>query len=146
MKAQAQAPRRSVYLHCKGVFTGANARVRKTKSVRKVLEKNKHSFGALTNKYNLGTICNVAKELWQPPRWRQLNDVSKPICRIYPEKEMSIQNARRFNEDLARLYSFIFTGTLNEITVNYKLYRIHVKCGVLLEISISSHMSASTLS
>ena len=62
-KAQAQVSRRSVYLRCRGLFTGANARVRKTKSVRKLLEKNKHSFGALTNKYNLGIICNVAKEL-----------------------------------------------------------------------------------
>lgn len=61
--AQAQAPRISVYLHCSSIFTGANARVRKTKNVRKLLEKNKHSFRALTSEYNLGTICNVAKEL-----------------------------------------------------------------------------------
>ena len=61
--AKEQAPRKSVYLHCSSVFTGGNARVRKTKSVRKLLEKNKHSFGALTNEYDLGTICNVAKEL-----------------------------------------------------------------------------------
>ncbi len=60
---KAEAPRRSVYLHCSGVFTGANARVRKTKSIRKLLEKNKHSFGALTDEYDLGTICNVTKEL-----------------------------------------------------------------------------------
>ncbi len=52
-----------MYLHCSRVFTGPNARVRKTKKVRKLLEKNQHSFGALTNKYDLGTICNVAKEL-----------------------------------------------------------------------------------
>jgi hypothetical protein len=62
-KAQAQAPRRSVYLHCSSVFTGANARVRKTKNVRKLLEKNRQSFRALINEYNLGTICDVAKEL-----------------------------------------------------------------------------------
>jgi len=58
-----QAPRRSVYLHCSSIFTGANVRVRKKKSVRKLLERNKHSFRALTNEYNLGTICNVATEL-----------------------------------------------------------------------------------
>ena len=61
--AKEQAPRKSVYLHCSSVFTGSNARVRKTKSVRKLVEKNKHSFGALTHEYDLGTICNVVKEL-----------------------------------------------------------------------------------
>ena len=58
-----QAPRRSVYLHCSNIFTGANVRVRKNKSVRKLLERNKHSFRTLTGEYDLGTICNVAKEL-----------------------------------------------------------------------------------
>jgi hypothetical protein len=62
-KAQAQAPRRSVYLHCSSIFTEANAHVRKTKNGRKLLKKNKHSFRALTSEYNLETICNVAKEL-----------------------------------------------------------------------------------
>ena len=60
---KAQAPRRSVYLHCRSIFTGANARVRKTRNVRNLLEKNKHSFGALADKYNLEIICNVAKDL-----------------------------------------------------------------------------------
>ncbi|KAL8749432.1 MAG: hypothetical protein Q9199_007687, partial [Rusavskia elegans] len=45
------------------IFTGANAHIRKRKNVRKLLEKNKHSFGALTNEHDLGTICDVPKEL-----------------------------------------------------------------------------------
>lgn len=52
-----------MYLHCRNVFTGPNARVRKVKKVRKLLEKNQHSFATLADDYNLETICNVAKEL-----------------------------------------------------------------------------------
>ncbi len=53
----------AVYLHYSSIFTGANACVRKTKNVRKLLEKNKRSFKALISEYYLGTIRNVAKEL-----------------------------------------------------------------------------------
>ncbi|KAL9602649.1 MAG: hypothetical protein Q9179_002462, partial [Wetmoreana sp. 5 TL-2023] len=60
---KAKAPRRPVYLYCRTTFTGANARIRKRNNVRKLLEKNKYSFEALTNEHDLGTICDVAKEL-----------------------------------------------------------------------------------
>jgi len=63
IKRQACTESKSVYLHCRNVFTGTNARVRKTKSIRKLLEKNKHAFGALIDEYNLATVCNVTKEL-----------------------------------------------------------------------------------
>ena len=60
---KAQAPIKSVYVHCSSVSTEPNAHVWKMKRFRKLLKKNQHSFEALTNKYDLETICNVAKEL-----------------------------------------------------------------------------------
>ena len=62
-KRQARTQNESVYLHCRNIFTGPNARVRKAKKVRKLLEKNQHSFATLANEYKLETICTVAKEL-----------------------------------------------------------------------------------
>ncbi|KAG8531624.1 uncharacterized protein KY384_003255 [Bacidia gigantensis] len=62
-KRQAQTQRKSVYLQCRKVFTGTNARVRKVKKVRKLLEKNQHLFATLADQYNFETICDVAKEL-----------------------------------------------------------------------------------
>jgi hypothetical protein len=44
--------------------------------------------------------------------------------------------------DLPRLYNVVLTGTL--AVLYYALYRIHIKCGVLLEFSISSHQLAAS--
>lgn len=63
MMIKGQPTRRAVYKHCRGIFTGLNGRVRKTKSVQKLLEKNKHTLGALNSEYNIGAVCEVAKEL-----------------------------------------------------------------------------------
>ena len=52
-----------MYLHCRNVFTGPNAGVRKVKKVRNLLEKNQHSFATLADDYGLETICKVSKEL-----------------------------------------------------------------------------------
>jgi hypothetical protein len=53
------------------------------------------------------------------------------------------QNAKRLDKYLSRLYNVVLTVTLtSRITVYYTLYRIHIKCGVLLEISMSSHQLA----
>ena len=84
-----QAPRRSVYLHCSSVFAGTNARVRKTKSVRKLLEKNKHSFGALTKEYNLGTICNVAKELLDAGIFESTSKAQAQFPELFPSSNGS---------------------------------------------------------
>ncbi len=92
-KAQAQASRRSVYLRCRGLFTGANARVRKTKSVRKLLEKNKHAFGALTNKYNLGTICNVAKELLDAGIFESTSKAQAQLPELFQSSEGTWQES-----------------------------------------------------
>ena len=62
-KDQEQPQRKLVYQSCRSLFTRVNALVRKTKSIRKLLLQNKHNFGALISKCNLGTTCNVAKEL-----------------------------------------------------------------------------------
>jgi len=43
-------------------------------------------------------------------------------------------------KDLSRLNNVISAVTL--VILYYTLYRIHLKCGVLLEISITSHMAA----
>ena len=55
--------KRLVYLHCRSIFTGTNAQVRREKVVLKLLEKHKGSIKILTHEFPLCTICTVAKEL-----------------------------------------------------------------------------------
>ncbi|MCJ1257356.1 hypothetical protein MMC24_005181 [Lignoscripta atroalba] len=61
--AKPSPDKRLVYLHCRSIFTGANAQLRNLKPVRKLLQDRKKSIKALTYEYPLEAICDVAKDL-----------------------------------------------------------------------------------
>lgn len=56
---------RLVYLHCRSLFEGANAQLRREKSIRRSLEAHQASINFLTQEFSLDVITSVAKELLQ---------------------------------------------------------------------------------
>ena len=63
MAKQPCPDKRLVYLHCSSIFSGANAQVRKAKTVSKLLQKHKESIKILTKEFTLPAIAAIAKEL-----------------------------------------------------------------------------------
>lgn len=56
---------RLVYLHCRSLFEGAMAQLRREKSIRPVLKANQASISFLTEEFSIDVITSVAKELLQ---------------------------------------------------------------------------------
>ncbi len=54
---------RVVYLHCRSIFSGADAQVRRQKKVRQLLARKNASISTLTHEFSLDAICIIAKEL-----------------------------------------------------------------------------------
>ncbi|KAL8989137.1 MAG: hypothetical protein Q9169_008424 [Polycauliona sp. 2 TL-2023] len=54
---------RLVYLHCASIFSGQNAKVRKLKITKMLLEKHAASISGLLREYSLSAIASRAKEL-----------------------------------------------------------------------------------
>ena len=63
MAKQPSPDKRLVYLHCSSIFSGANAKVRKPKTISRLLEQHKGSVKLLTKESTLPAIAAVAKEL-----------------------------------------------------------------------------------
>ncbi|KAI9875856.1 MAG: hypothetical protein M1830_007897 [Pleopsidium flavum] len=55
--------KRLVYLHCRSIFSGTNAQLRRPRKVRQLLTKRKESVKILTYEFPLDAVCAVAKEL-----------------------------------------------------------------------------------
>ena len=73
-----------MYSHCRPIFTGVNARVRKGKRIRKLLEKNQCSLKALMDMYDLGTICNVSKELLSSGVFESSSKAQRKFPDLFP--------------------------------------------------------------
>ena len=73
-----------VYSHCRPIFAGVNARVRKGKGIRKLLEKNRCSLKALMGTYDLETICNVSKELLSSGVFESTSKAQGQFPRLFP--------------------------------------------------------------
>jgi hypothetical protein len=58
------------------------------------------------------------------------------MCRVYPDKGKRTKR----EANLLRLYNVALNVTL--LVIFRTLYRVHKKCGVLLETSIISHVAA----
>lgn len=54
---------RLVYLHCRSLFDGANAQLRKEKAIRRILQAHKTSIPVLSRDFSLEVIYPVAKQL-----------------------------------------------------------------------------------
>ena len=63
MPKQPSPDSRLVYLHCSSIFSGANAQVRKPKTVTRLLQERKASIKILTEEFPLPAIAAIAKEL-----------------------------------------------------------------------------------
>lgn len=55
--------KRVVYLHCRPIFSGADAQLRRQKKVRQLLTRKKASISTLTHEFSIDAICIIAKEL-----------------------------------------------------------------------------------
>ncbi|KAL9119954.1 MAG: hypothetical protein Q9187_003492 [Circinaria calcarea] len=55
--------RQAVYLCCLNLFRGENAKLRNSKKIKKILEKNNPIIASLRLSHTFGEICEVAKEL-----------------------------------------------------------------------------------
>ncbi|KAI9780313.1 MAG: hypothetical protein M1816_003106 [Peltula sp. TS41687] len=55
--------KRVVYLHCRPIFSGAHAELRRQKKIRQLLTKKKASISTLTHEFSIDVICIIAKEL-----------------------------------------------------------------------------------
>jgi hypothetical protein len=87
----------------------------------------------------------IARRFYQERTWFQAlktQSTREPACRVYPDKREA-HKTPSLDKDLSRLHNVVILITL--VVLYYTLYRIHIKCGILLEISISSHMPAFTL-
>ena len=89
-------------MHCRNIFTGPNARVRKVKKVRKLLEKNQHSFATLTNEYNLETICNVAKELLDAGIFNSNSEAEMHFPGLFPSPNRGWEESESSDFDATR--------------------------------------------
>lgn len=56
---------RLVYLHCRSLFDGVNAQLRREKSILRILKSHKTSIVFLTQEFSLEAICSIAKGLLQ---------------------------------------------------------------------------------
>ena len=85
----------------------------------------------------------TARRYYQERIWLQVLNTSstkKPACRVYLDR----WGGTKRQANLPHLYNVVLTGTLAVLCCT--LYRIHIKCGVLLEIFISSHQLAASCS
>ena len=81
MASQRLPDGRLVYLHCSSIFKGANAQLRKLKTIDKLLQKHRASIRILTNEFATSAIAVVAKQLLE----EQIFD-SLPRAKLrYPE-------------------------------------------------------------
>lgn len=88
--------RKLVYLHCSSIFKGANARVRKIKTIIQLLNKHRTSIKILTDQSPLSAIASVAKSLLEQgifelqPRARlHFPDLFQPSERQEAQREAS---------------------------------------------------------
>ena len=83
----------------------------------------------------------TARRCYQERIWLQVLEtlsIRKPVCRIYPDK----RGGQKHQAILPQLYNVVLTGMLAVLC--RPLYRIYIKCGVLLEVSMSSHQLAAS--
>ncbi|KAH0562157.1 hypothetical protein GP486_003143 [Trichoglossum hirsutum] len=118
-------PRSSVYLSCRGVFSGANAKLRKLKSIQKLLQERQQSIRSLTIQYDINSIAAVAKYLLEARVFESTTVAQRHFPELFrvSEARASVRNASeaeaaKSEAEAVRAVAIASDGEGNAVDVN----------------------------
>lgn len=93
----------SVYFHCSTVFSGANAQIRKLKTITQLLSKHQKSIAVLTAQYPLGAIASVARQLLIEGIFESAPQAKARFPKLFPQSQPHQSRGQALGADVVRI-------------------------------------------